>query len=521
MSNSFFEHINKMYKKQTYLDKYGDSVVGTGFILFVFFLVFMYFYLKINLEPIKANWNSEKCKPHIIPFAGIINPAPNKSSTQTTKDNFNYCINGILEEVAQVFLKPIQYSLNVSSSNLKNITGSVNNIRKVVSYFRNQISSITQVVMGRFLNVMMPLRFSLIKLKSIFQKVEGILVSSLFTVLGSYYALKSFLGAFIQMLLIFLGILAGMIVLMWIFPWTWPSAIAASAFFALLAIPLAIVIVYLQHIVDISKPKSKPSCFDKNTIIQTKNGPSKISNLKTGVVLENGEVVTSFFKLDSNIDMYNFRNIIVSGDHRVIDDNNYIYIREHPEAELIENYNEPYIYCINTSSKKIIVNNIVFLDWDDMTPEEDKIVKEALIERENTNNYDNLNGGFVKDTKIELQNGTTKNIQDIEVGDILVNNIQVYGCVRVKNLPTKIFKLNNKTFIGGPNIQGYELSLGDFTTLQIENNDYEYKEDLYHLLTDKDYFMINNIKFYDYNSCLDKFLNNPKKYYYTNKNIIF
>ena len=69
--------------------------------------------------------------------------------------------------------------------------------------------------------------------------------------------------------------------------------------------------------------------------------------------------------------------------------------------------------------------------------------------------------------------------------------------------------------------QGYEFSLGDFSTLQIENNDYEYKEDLYHLLTDKDYFIVNNIKFYDYNSCLDKFLNNPKKYYHTHKNIIF
>ena len=40
MSNSFFDYINKMYEKQTYLDKYGDSVVGTGFILFIFFLVF-------------------------------------------------------------------------------------------------------------------------------------------------------------------------------------------------------------------------------------------------------------------------------------------------------------------------------------------------------------------------------------------------------------------------------------------------------------------------------------------------
>ena len=50
--------------------------------------------------------------------------------------------------------------------------------------------------------------------------------------------------------------------------------------------------------------------------------------------------------------MFNFRNVIVSGDHRVIDNGKYIYIREHPESNLIKNYKEPIIYCINTSSKK-------------------------------------------------------------------------------------------------------------------------------------------------------------------------
>lgn len=521
MGKSFFEYINKMYDKQTYLDKYGDSVVGTGFILLVFAIIFTYFYIKINLEPIRTNWNSEKCKPHIIPFAGIINPNPNKTATQNVKDNFNYCINGILEEIAQVFLKPIKYSVDTVSSNLKKITNAIQNIRKILNYYRNIIKNITNVIMARFLNVLMPLRFSLIKLKSIFQKIEGILISGLFTVLGSYYAIKSFLGAFIQMLLIFLGILAGMIVLMWIFPWTWPSAIAASAFFALLAIPLAIVIIYLQHIVDISAPKSKPSCFDKNTIIKTKDGNKKISELQPGTILENGDEVTAFLKLDSNVDMYNFRNIIISGNHRVIDNGKYIYIKHHPESILLKNYNEPFIYCINTNSKKIIINNITFLDWDDMTLEEDKTVKEAKINKKNMNNYDKLEGGFVKNTKIKLQNGLIKNIQDVNVGDTLLNNVHVYGIVKIKNLPTKIFKLNNKILIGGPNIQGYDLSLGNFTTLHIENNDYTYEGNLYHLLTDKDHFIINNIMFYDYNSCLDKFLENPKKFYCQNKNIIF
>ena len=169
MGMSFFEHINKIYNKQTYLDKYGDSVFGTGFILFVFFCIFMFFYIKINLEPIRANWNAEKCKPHIIPFAGLINRDPNKTIGETTKDNFTYCINGILEEVSQVFLKPIRYSLNISNTNFSKITESVQNIRKIKNYSTNQIKSIFTQIMNRFFNVILPVQFSLIKVKSIFQ----------------------------------------------------------------------------------------------------------------------------------------------------------------------------------------------------------------------------------------------------------------------------------------------------------------------------------------------------------------
>ena len=34
--------------------------------------------------------------------------------------------------------------------------------------------------------------------------------------------------------------------------------------------------------------------------------------------------------------------------------------------KLLENYNKPYIYCINTSNKRININNTIFADWDDL-----------------------------------------------------------------------------------------------------------------------------------------------------------
>ena len=71
--SSFFENVKKIYNKESYLDKYGGSVVVTGLTIFVFFLIFSYFYINNHLSSLKANWNVNKCNPAVIPFAGLIN----------------------------------------------------------------------------------------------------------------------------------------------------------------------------------------------------------------------------------------------------------------------------------------------------------------------------------------------------------------------------------------------------------------------------------------------------------------
>ena len=55
------------------------------------------------------------------------------------------------------------------------------------------------------------------------------MVSGLFTAVGSYYALKSFIGAFLQLVILALVVLAGIVIVLWIFPWTWGSSICRNS----------------------------------------------------------------------------------------------------------------------------------------------------------------------------------------------------------------------------------------------------------------------------------------------------
>ena len=90
-SNNIFEVINKLYNKAGFLEKYGGSLWATFIISLIFFLAISYYYVYNNLDPIKADWINQRCKPNVMPFAGIINPPdPNKMSAfEFTQNNFS------------------------------------------------------------------------------------------------------------------------------------------------------------------------------------------------------------------------------------------------------------------------------------------------------------------------------------------------------------------------------------------------------------------------------------------------
>jgi len=76
------------------------------------------------------------------------------------------------------------------------------------------------IVIGRIVNVMVPLRIILTKLKDTMQKTIGVAVTGLYTVYGAYLGLKAFIGAFLMICIIALIVLVALIIILWIMPWT-------------------------------------------------------------------------------------------------------------------------------------------------------------------------------------------------------------------------------------------------------------------------------------------------------------
>ena len=176
----------------------------------------------------------------------------------------------------------------------------------------------------------------------------------------------------------------------------------------------------------------------------------KIINVNAGDILADGTKVTSKFKLDTcNSRMFSLGGVIVSDTHIVKYSDKWICVCEHPEAIEIHGYKEPYIYCLNTSSKEIILNGLQFLDWDDL---HDVSLEKVLNKIDSRNLFDihrKLDNGFAHDFEVELLNGN-KNICDVMIGDKLKTGGTVYGLVEIDgsdyNLPLYHLLSTNQTF---------------------------------------------------------------------------
>lgn len=516
------QKVMKKYENLSYLDQYSSSVLLLFVAIVIIFLILSYSFVKTNSTTIKENWATERCKPYIMPFAGMINKPNNMSAGEYTRQNFEYCIQNIIKGVTGDAVQPLTFVVHMLNSMANMIKDGINSAREMIDDLRNKIEAIVKEIMGRIANMMIPLQQMIIGIRDMIAKVQGVVTAGLYTLLGSYMTLQSLMGSIGQIIVTILILLALAAAVLWIVPFTWGAAAVMTAIFIALAVPFALILVFLKDTMNIGSGLTIPSvkCFDENTLIMMEDGREKqIKNIEIGDRLI-GDVVTSKIKVTTeNSRMYNLHGIIVSDSHVVYykNKNEWIRVCEHPEATQIK-YDKPYLYCLNTHSKEIRIREDVFTDWDELYGIFlIKIQKMLFSENQSQDIHKYFNTGFSKETPILLQNGVLRSIEEIQVGDILEKGEKVYGIVKIdgSNLNKQfVFHLGKNVVCGSQHLYEYnkytkqgEPFLKYAKCVRIIPN----KDILFHLLTDKGTFRIHDIDFCDYNACIDTLLEKAEK----------
>jgi hypothetical protein len=528
MDKPELENITKLYENLTYFDQYGGSVILFIIITIIVLLFVSYCYIMINSQAIINDWPNQRCKPSVIPFAGLITHPDDVTASEYTQQNFTYCIQNTVSTTTGFALEPLTYIVNMFQNMANNIKNDLQNVRGMFNKIRNMFQEVSQEIMGRIMNFTVSLQQIILSFKDLVGKIQGVMTSALFTLLGSYYTLKSLMGVIAQFIVSILITLSIMVAGFWAVPITWGAAAANTTIFVAIAIPMIIILSFMKDILKVNTGLKVPKikCFDKNTIIKMNDGTErKIIDIKVGDILtENNEVTACFKLITRGSIMHKLGNVIVSDSHIVNYNNKWIHVSEHPEA-IKYKYDEPFLYCLNTTNKTIVIDNFVFTDWDEIYDSDfDEIKMNASKKTEPihiTNNEDihkYLETGLNGSTAIKLENGKCKEIKEIEVDDILEHGEKVYGIVKINgsNIDKQIKICLGKNTIdeqiieAASNLTICDKNITYSSTLDLktnENNILNKKHKiLYHLLTDSKTFYVDKIRLYDYNAGIDLLL---------------
>lgn len=527
--DSIINNISKLYDKSSFLDKYGGDFFIAMFSIIIFVIVLSYFTVLNNIEPIKQDWINNRCKPSVLPFAGIINAPDGMSVLDYTISNFNGCVNNILNVVSGNSIQPFYYLIYISSLINNNLNNSINSIRSTFNNIRNNIVNINKNISDRAVSFTVPIVQYSITFKDSIEKIKGIFASLIFALYGSYMSLQGVTRIMYDSSVTIIIAIVTFISVLIIIPFVgWGLAAPLITLLGIAIVPLAQTSMIMKKILKMTNIKNIPNvpsrkrCFHPCTKLMLNNNKLVfIKDIKIGDILYDGSVVEGIMKTSPEYhEFYLLKDIIVTSTHKVFDYNTskWIYVKEHEDSIKINKYNKKSMYCISTNTKYIKINDLYFTDWDELDDEMIKELKEIIIKKYSSNEINNENenksihkyfdGGFIFNTSIELNNGIIKNISDIKLNDILKYGEKVVGIIKID--ATNIDDMyeyysntnNDKLFIGKNIVyQCNNIIKNKLIRKQnFKNINFKY---LYHLVTDRETFHIKNIKVGDYNSCLD------------------
>ena len=503
-----FKYINELYDGLSYYDMYGTTIMIFLILTMVVTFVYGYFQIMRVREDIANDWQNQRCNPKYIPFAGYITHPEGTTPFQYTSDNFQYCIQNVENDVAGQAMQPLNFMISGVTNMLNIIKTSVQQTREFLNKLRQNIRKFAEDVFHKILNVMIPLQSLLISLKDMLDKSQGIMTAGLYTFLGAYDTLKSLMGSIVELTVVMLLVMVIIIMGLWSIPISWPAAASASAIYVVFALLLSIIVVFLVEVMGIKSSKvPKLRCFDKDTLLEMVDGTyKKIIYVNAGDILANNVLVTAKMRVSAaDLRMFNLNSITVSESHIVKWQDQWIPVRDHPLAKELFGFSDPFLYCLNTSSKEIVINGTAFTDWDEIYDMSLDMVLNAIpynifikdINFKKANIHRYLDVGFEADTIIYLANGSNKHIKDIQIGDNLSTRGIVYGIVEIEK----------DTILG--NLDSNEKKNEKKNENEKGEKDHSDKKDekvLYHLLVSNKIFETKGKILRDYNDKIDSIL---------------
>lgn len=119
-----------------------------------------------------------------------------------------------------------------------------------------------------------------------------------------------------------------------------------------------------------AQKSSSGSCFPKDTMVTMKDGSKKpIQEITAKEEISIGGEVTSSILSVGIYQLYDYLGVKVTGDHAVFEDGKFVRVKDSKKGTLTDEYVDT-VYSLATEDHKIIINDIMFADYDESDNQE-------------------------------------------------------------------------------------------------------------------------------------------------------
>tara|TARA_X000000950_G_C13919934_1_gene662874 strand:+ start:8223 stop:9767 length:1545 start_codon:yes stop_codon:yes gene_type:complete len=393
------------------------------------------------------NFDKIRCDPLYMPFVSLIKPDVNAT------ENYHYCTQLSSQKAMPNYFKDFMGHIDLRQKASDLLKMGEQDISLGLKFIGARLTSFFGKLFTGFTAMENAVNIVSNKIGTIMKKIGAIVVLIFYFTMNFFNACKlmvilptwAFLGMWVAVASTTLT--AG---IAWVSAW---AAVFPPVVIALVAVAVALTIVmaitltltlFTQTQYNVAESKSY-CCFARTTDVVCKNDEiKKMNDIEIGQELDNkgNHVLGKLITINSS-KMVDYDGICVCNDHFVYESSSWVHAGKNKKECKPENV----VVCLVTTKNQFVCKSnksgkkYIFCDYEE-SKESSLVISEIILKSLNCSikpniKYENGEADNVLSptAKIYMQDGTIKNIQDIEINDVCLHNNTVLGIYESKTEP--------------------------------------------------------------------------------------
>lgn len=321
-----------------------------------------------DIEEIKANWAKRRCEVPVIIAGNLFKPANDpKTPMEFAKDNFQFCLRVLADDVLKVAFAPLMAVAGQQMNAANMMAGPMNSIRAMIAQGMKSFSDIFATQYKQFTAVSVHVSKVWHHIKFAMGRIGAIVTAIVYFGLSASMLVQNTMKLIMNVIMIFIGIMAAMILLIWF------GIIPFIGIIITMIVLLATADSQTGGWISGGNADAGPFCVDPEADIVMADGSTKsLKSVKTGDIIASKDgaknIVTGILRVDSSLHkIVSIGGVKMSKTHPILYNQRWMRAGEHPDAILL-NIELKELICLNTTLHSATMRgseDIIVGDWDE------------------------------------------------------------------------------------------------------------------------------------------------------------